>query len=113
MSTPCTTQPDLWFSEDRRNINHAKKVCGDCPVRLECLRLALDGNEAFGIFGGLTPEERARMTVTTPSDKVCALPECNTYLPVATGNSGRRRYCSPGHTKLASGRAYKARQVAS
>lgn len=106
MTTPCAQQPDLWFSEDRHNIKRAKDICGGCPVRLECLKVALDGNEAFGIFGGLTPDERAGITTTTP--KVCLLPECGKAL---TGT--QRRYCSHLHSNRASSRKRYVRRVAS
>lgn len=36
----------------------ARKVCAVCPVRVECLRFALDMREQFGMWGGCTPEER-------------------------------------------------------
>lgn len=36
----------------------AKAVCAECPVRAECLDLAMSAGEAHGIWGGTTPEER-------------------------------------------------------
>lgn len=38
----------------------AKRICGQCPVRLDCLRLALRGDE-LGVFGGFTRRERNRL----------------------------------------------------
>lgn len=35
-----------------------KKVCFRCPVWRECLDYAKDGNETWGMWGGLTPQER-------------------------------------------------------
>jgi WhiB family transcriptional regulator, redox-sensing transcriptional regulator len=48
---------------DSRNseIARAKAICRECPVREECLRAAMDGREKIGIWGGFTPEERARL----------------------------------------------------
>ena len=112
MTTPCAQQPDLWFSEDRHSIKRAKAICGGCPVRLECLKVALDGNEAFGIFGGLTPVERARLSPTATGDRLCAIEECDTPLPIEAERRNRR-YCSPQHSQLGSRRAYIARQAAS
>ena len=37
---------------------HAKAVCQTCPVRAECLQTALERNERYGIWGGLTDVER-------------------------------------------------------
>ncbi|MFB7057390.1 WhiB family transcriptional regulator [Streptomyces vinaceus] len=42
--------------EDRDEA--AKRVCAVCPVRTACLEHALRTREAFGVWGGLTEEER-------------------------------------------------------
>ncbi|MFF8264642.1 WhiB family transcriptional regulator [Streptomyces virginiae] len=54
--------------EDRAARDQAaKEICARCPVRAECLRHALNTGEAYGVWGGLTTEERrayaARRTV--------------------------------------------------
>lgn len=38
--------------ESSRNTELAKKVCGNCPVRLNCLTFALETEERFGVWGG-------------------------------------------------------------
>ena len=38
----------------------AKRICGGCPVRRPCADYALAADERYGVWGGLTPEERAR-----------------------------------------------------
>lgn len=38
-----------------------KAVCRSCPVTAECLQFALDGREAYGLWGGLTTPERDRL----------------------------------------------------
>ncbi|THV24464.1 WhiB family transcriptional regulator [Glycomyces paridis] len=43
---------DLWFSEQPTELEFAKSLCGDCPVRLECLTGALDRHEPWGVWGG-------------------------------------------------------------
>ncbi|MFC8278393.1 WhiB family transcriptional regulator [Streptomyces sp. NPDC057271] len=55
--------PDYFFPEEKITKfsgagSRAKRICADCPVRDECLRAALDGREAAGIWGGLSPLER-------------------------------------------------------
>jgi WhiB family transcriptional regulator, redox-sensing transcriptional regulator len=57
--------PTLFFGEDgerqaERSIREtkAKQVCAGCPVVAECLDGANTRGEKFGVFGGLTPEER-------------------------------------------------------
>ena len=39
-------------------IAEAKEVCGRCPVREACLDFALSTGQAYGIWGGLTEDER-------------------------------------------------------
>jgi WhiB family transcriptional regulator, redox-sensing transcriptional regulator len=36
----------------------AKAVCASCPVRLECLEHAIACGERYGVWGGLTSDER-------------------------------------------------------
>jgi AraC-like DNA-binding protein len=56
LSHSCEADPDVWFSETAENIAQAKEACGFCPVRAECAELGK--NEEFGIWGGMTPEDR-------------------------------------------------------
>lgn len=39
----------------------AKALCRQCPVREECLATALALDERHGVWGGLTPAERAAL----------------------------------------------------
>lgn len=51
--TPDLTDDEFVSSEESaRNTEAAKKVCGNCPVRLNCLQYALDEEERFGVWGG-------------------------------------------------------------
>ncbi len=36
----------------------AKAVCSGCPVRVPCLEFAMATRQEYGIFGGLTEQER-------------------------------------------------------
>ena len=50
---PCRNfDPDLWFAESPAELELAKAMCGDCPVRVECLAAALDRQEPWGVWGG-------------------------------------------------------------
>lgn len=58
---------ELFFGPDgerqpERDVREykAKGVCTACPVRGECLSFALGNGEKAGVWGGMTPEERAR-----------------------------------------------------
>jgi len=51
------TDPDLPFDQPRI----AKRICGSCEARAECLADALAAGDQHGIRGGLTPKERRRL----------------------------------------------------
>lgn len=55
------TDPDIFFAESGENYIRAERICATCPVRLECLRHALEHNEQWGIWGGCTPNERKHL----------------------------------------------------
>ncbi|MET7995698.1 WhiB family transcriptional regulator [Amycolatopsis sp. NPDC005232] len=66
----CTSEdPELFFPlpHARPQIRHAKAVCAACPVRLNCLHLALGHGLDHGIFGGFTAEERRGLVRHTSS----------------------------------------------
>lgn len=52
--------PDVMTPDpaDYRSIAKAKTICGGCPVKDVCLDAAIQRDERFGIWGGLTPAER-------------------------------------------------------
>jgi WhiB family redox-sensing transcriptional regulator len=52
--------PDGERGPSRRNRNNAAKaVCASCPVINECREHALSVEEPYGIWGGLSEEDRA------------------------------------------------------
>ena len=53
-------------SNDTAGIAIAKAFCRPCPVRMECLAEALRLGERWGVWGGLTPAERAVLRRPTP-----------------------------------------------
>jgi WhiB family transcriptional regulator, redox-sensing transcriptional regulator len=57
------TDPEAFFPEKGGSTREAKKVCGGCTVRAECLEAALTNDERFGIWGGLSERERRRIRV--------------------------------------------------
>lgn len=50
--------PDAWYPDQGEQAIGAKRVCDGCRVRLDCLRVAVDDGETYGIWGGLTGRER-------------------------------------------------------
>ena len=65
----CMNAPDEWFSLNRAfnikdsysNLAMVREICGECPVKNLCLEYAIEQQEEFGVFGGLTPGERRRL----------------------------------------------------
>ncbi|GAB3273970.1 hypothetical protein GCM10027449_11760 [Sinomonas notoginsengisoli] len=55
------TDPEAFFPEKGGSTRDAKKVCGSCTVRAQCLEYALANDERFGIWGGLSERERRRL----------------------------------------------------
>ncbi|MDQ0092612.1 WhiB family transcriptional regulator [Paeniglutamicibacter psychrophenolicus] len=55
------TDPEAFFPEKGGSTRDAKRVCGACNVRSECLEYALTNDERFGIWGGLSERERRRL----------------------------------------------------
>lgn len=50
---PCRVyDPELWFAESPSDVECAKALCQDCPVRGLCLDGALDRGEPWGVWGG-------------------------------------------------------------
>jgi WhiB family transcriptional regulator, redox-sensing transcriptional regulator len=67
LSAACRTADGRWFFAAEREraasrtarTARAKAVCAGCPVVAECRTHALETKEPFGIWGGLTEDERA------------------------------------------------------
>lgn len=60
------TDPDLFFpvgttGQAHVQIERAKRVCGECPVRTDCLDFALATNQDAGIWGGTSEDERRQL----------------------------------------------------
>ena len=69
---PATSDYDPWFgdSEDpdvEDDTEDAKNIClgtydgRPCPLLKSCLEFAIDNNERWGVWGGHTPDERAKI----------------------------------------------------
>jgi WhiB family transcriptional regulator, redox-sensing transcriptional regulator len=57
------TDPDLFFPVGTTGnalvqIDRAKEVCYQCPVKVDCLDYALETNQDSGIWGGTSEDER-------------------------------------------------------
>lgn len=69
---------DMWFAGDAAPgrpksggsepgvTTEAKRICGGCSVRAECLMFSLVNKERFGVWGQLGAEERDRIRKREP-----------------------------------------------
>jgi WhiB family redox-sensing transcriptional regulator len=55
------TDPEAFFPEKGGSTREAKRVCLTCDVRGDCLDYALEHDERFGIWGGLSERERRKL----------------------------------------------------
>jgi len=60
--------PPVGRSERARREREAsaKRLCAECPVQLACRRYALEARESYGVWGGLTEDERFADTGRRP-----------------------------------------------
>jgi WhiB family transcriptional regulator, redox-sensing transcriptional regulator len=58
------TDPDVFFPDRGESLEPAKRICGECVVRDECLEHALANGERFGVWGGTSERERRRIRRT-------------------------------------------------
>ena len=53
VTLPCRSyDPDLFFAESPEDVEFAKALCTDCPVRNACLAGARERREPWGVWGG-------------------------------------------------------------
>lgn len=57
------TDPESFYPEKggSGHVREAKRVCLACDVTEDCLAYALDNDERFGIWGGMTEGERRKV----------------------------------------------------
>ena len=54
-------RPGVLLPRKGGSTREAKRICSTCEVRRECLEFALENDERFGIWGGLSEPERRRL----------------------------------------------------
>ena len=56
-----STDPDAMYPDagDKRGNLNAKRVCHGCPIRETCGATAITHRERYGVWGGITEDERA------------------------------------------------------
>ncbi len=54
------TDPEAFFPEKGGSTREAKQICLGCGVVDQCLKYAVENDERFGIWGGMSERERRR-----------------------------------------------------
>jgi hypothetical protein len=110
--------PELWYADTRTPYDQdaralAIALCKGCPVRQACLDAALAaegmvaGKQRFGIWGGLTPGQRARLRPPSrPTGRV--LQPCGTEAAYRRHLRANETACEPC---LAANRAVTYRSI--
>ncbi|MFE9256697.1 WhiB family transcriptional regulator [Streptomyces sp. NPDC006879] len=55
------TGPEFFFPEPGSSVRDAKRLCAACEGRAACLEYALNNDERFGVWGGLSEQERSAL----------------------------------------------------
>ncbi|MFV8141921.1 WhiB family transcriptional regulator [Mycolicibacterium senegalense] len=53
--------PNEFFPKKGRSAANAKRICRRCPVRVGCLDAAIGSGQRYGVWGGFTDPDRARI----------------------------------------------------
>lgn len=71
-----TVSPELFFHPEgergparRRRDERAKALCRQCPVLKQCRDHALSAQEPYGVWGGMTEDEREAYVATHPGGR--------------------------------------------
>lgn len=51
----------IFFPPKSTHADEAREICGRCNCQAECLQWALDTEQAHGIWGGTSPDERFQL----------------------------------------------------
>lgn len=59
---PCKNFPDAFYPDvgarGFQDAMYAKQLCSGCPIIQQCLTFAVKTDEPYGVWGGMTPNER-------------------------------------------------------
>jgi WhiB family redox-sensing transcriptional regulator len=53
--------PGEFFPSDGVGVDRARRICDDCPVKIDCLEYALTYRIDHGVWGGCSERERRRI----------------------------------------------------
>lgn len=96
---PEDEKEDFFNDESEEAKNRALATCGICPMKQECLRVALDNEEEYGIWGGADPHIRRLALSVDVNNKAytrAPFPGCPNCLSDTEELSGRKRETNTG-----------------
>jgi WhiB family transcriptional regulator, redox-sensing transcriptional regulator len=74
-----TVDPELFFTNDPKIQQQAKRLCQACPVIEKCRQYALDDINIRGIWGGMNETDRRRFRWFYSPSSVTSYKDCGTY----------------------------------
>ncbi len=87
---PCrVVNPELFFAETPADVEQAKAMCLDCPVRELCLAGALDRREPWGVWGGELFVQGVVVARKRPRGRPRKHPVAEPFTPAAQTGAGR------------------------
>lgn len=65
------TDPEIWHPENRQSptVKTAKRICGECDVRADCLQYAIERPYLTGIWGGTDDQDRRDIRKRTSRER--------------------------------------------
>ena len=80
---PCRqVDPELFFAEVPADVEEAKALCRDCPIREVCLAGALERREPWGVWGGELFVGGVVVARKRPRGRPRKYPAADPYAPV-------------------------------
>lgn len=90
---------DFFDDESEEAQTRARTLCGICPMKQDCLRVALDNEEEYGIWGGADPHIRRLALSVDMNNKAytrAPFPACPNCYADTEELSGRKRKLEGG-----------------
>ncbi len=85
---PCRlVDPEVFFAESPVDVENAKALCQDCPVRAVCLAGALERREPWGVWGGELFIQGVVVARKRPRGRPRKYPVAEPYAPAAKNRS--------------------------
>ncbi len=85
------------FPAEGRNYRAAKRICAECPVIATCLEFAMVNEEAYGVWGGMSPPDRRELAQLRIKEQAAV-----SHLPVRGWPSGEVAHSTVAATLRAS-----------